>query len=764
MHQPKVPRVMWLLNHMTARKFEIKQLKRLGCPEIFLPKQVPDRPNFRSTSIDFSEDAHLTIPPEALEKLNATDWYGGTDLAAWEIANRYFDIVFTIFDAETIKSVAQHFQGAILLRVYGLAGSNSYGRILESLTQNQGKKIVESLGRRFWFAQAYPQLHELEPDYIARRSLYLPLGLADDQINDNWQGGDHRVFFICPDIGINPYYKALYNQFIQNFRGIPYVIGGGQPIPIADANVLGFVPRAVFDDYMRQLSVMFYHSTEPNHIHYHPFEAVRAGMPLVFMAGGMLDRFGGRSLPGRCRSIREARQKLQRILKGDTQLIQQIRQSQACLLEPMKFENSVQAWQEGFNRVRQELAQARSPRPALLKRRRRIAVILPVAYLGGSLRGTQLLAQAIALGSQQAGEDVEVVFAHLDQPDVYNQNSLEELDASVKRRPYQWRVLDPQQARRAMLYFGLEIPGVVQSYQVPEDGMQQLMDCDLWILVSDRLQFPLLPVRPYVVMLYDYLQRHDVQLAHFLNQQQCLDVAHAAQRVFVTTQFTFDQAIHYAGIPEQKLRRLPMLIPDFSAHGSRKISRSQHRYFLWSTNLAHHKNHKNALLALRHYYEELEGCLHCYVTGVNSQQLPNTSLPHLQPLIALWETSAALRSQVKFLGNLPEMSYQNTLAGSEFVWHPTRVDNGTFSVVEAAQYGIPALSSDYPAMREMDAQFNLQLSWMNPHDPIQMGQQLRTMEFQAKEIRTKLPDEAQWVNHSLKHLAGIYWEAIRECL
>ncbi len=54
---------------------------------------------------------------------------------------------------------------------------------------------------------------------------------------------------------------------------------------------------------------MFYHSQSPRHIHYHPFEAIKIGMPLVFMGGGMLDRMGGTNLPGRARTWGEATQK-----------------------------------------------------------------------------------------------------------------------------------------------------------------------------------------------------------------------------------------------------------------------------------------------------------------------------------------------------------------------------------------------------------------------------------------------------------------------
>lgn len=78
---------------------------------------------------------------------------------------------------------------------------------------------------------------------------------------------------------------------------------------------------------MREMRIIFYHSQEPRHIHFHPFEAIKAGMPLVFMSGGILDQFGGSKLPGRCTSIEEARQKIRRILDGDQNLIDDIRRT-----------------------------------------------------------------------------------------------------------------------------------------------------------------------------------------------------------------------------------------------------------------------------------------------------------------------------------------------------------------------------------------------------------------------------------------------------
>ncbi|MGA2212504.1 MAG: glycosytransferase, partial [Bryobacteraceae bacterium] len=91
-----LPRVMWLLNHTAARKLEIGMLKKIGVREIFLPKSFPQEVSFRSASVDYSEDANLSIPPDDLAILNAADWYGGSSRETWEVASKHFGILFFI--------------------------------------------------------------------------------------------------------------------------------------------------------------------------------------------------------------------------------------------------------------------------------------------------------------------------------------------------------------------------------------------------------------------------------------------------------------------------------------------------------------------------------------------------------------------------------------------------------------------------------------------------------------------------------------------
>ena len=144
----------------------------------------------------------------------------------------------------------------------------------------------------------------------------------------------------------------MYDQFKRDFGDYPHLVGT-QPIPVFDPNVTGSLPRAAYDDMMCNMRVMFYHSRQDRRLDYHPLEAIRAGMPLIFMAGGMLDKFGGIGLSGCCNTIKEAHQKLQRVLSGDQKLIRNIRQSQAQLLESMKSDTCELAWRAGLERLQE---------------------------------------------------------------------------------------------------------------------------------------------------------------------------------------------------------------------------------------------------------------------------------------------------------------------------------------------------------------------------------------------------------------------------
>ncbi|MBR0850300.1 glycosytransferase [Bradyrhizobium diazoefficiens] len=765
MSEVKNCRVMWLLNHGAARKFEVPMLKSLGIREIFLPKIIPPDYNFRSALIDFSEDASLTIPGEHLAILNATDWYGDVPAEVWNLANQYFDFAFFIVHRlEAFNSITRGFKGAAIWRAYGLDSSMSYSKILD-LTRNAGGwRNLRSMGNRFWFGHAYSHLHLIENPPLKDRSVFLPLGLNDQLTNTPaWTGQRRQVFFVCPELGFNPYYKKVYEEFRTAFSGFDFVVGGPQPIAVRDERVLGYVPAEQYASNMQELRVMFYHSTEPNHVHFHPFEAVRAGMPLVFMAGGLLDRLGGAELPGRCTTIEEARKKIKRILDDDWELIDQIRSTQSRLLEAMRPEACRPIWERNFTKIQDELECSRQQETTpVATKRKKIAIFLPIAYRGGTLRAAKLLATTLLNGSRSAGEKVDIVFAHVDDPESYRASDFDDLPAAITRRALSWTVLDEASARRAMAYAGFERwQPSFEAYSIPDDGGNHFLDCDLWLFVSDRLSVPLLPVRPYMLMVYDYVHRYLPAAGEF--PHGFLAAARLAERVIVTTRFTESDALQYAGVAPKKLLRLPHLIPELEPT-AQNAEPAEEPYFVWPTNAAAHKNHKNAFSALRIYWEEMAGSLDCHITGVNSGHLLDDGQPYPLCLGSSPDAIDAIRERIQLRGELSEPLYAREVRNAQFVWHPARIDNGTFSVIEAAHLGVPSLSSDYPAMREIDDQFGLNLAWMPGDDPWRMASALKLMESSIGERRALLPTRERMRAQDLPALSQAYWKAIRECL
>ncbi len=754
-------RVMWLLNHSASRKFEIPMLKRVGFKEIFQPKIFPNDVSFRSANVDASEDQHLTIPRDVLEYFNSLDWYSEQPRAVWDLASQYFDVAFFIVhEGAAVSALLRHFKGAAVWRAYGLDKTLTYSRVT-TLDPSIMPGIVQAQGR-FTFGQAYNNIHKVEAAPIRRRALYLPLGMPDVSMKDAWSGGDKRILFVCPDLGFNPYYQDAYKRFKKHFGDLPYVVGGAQPVAVADPKVLGFLSAEEYARNMRELRVMYYHSREPRHIHYHPFEAVRAGMPLIFQAGGLLDELGGRDLPGRARTEAEARHKLQRVLDGDSKFTESVRSSQTRLLDAMSFEPMVPHWESGMAQIIKALDETRAVSAPVSRRRRRIAVLVPVLYRGGSLRGAKLLAQAVHLGSRQAGEDVEIVLGHLDDADVYSDADFADLDPEIKVRPFRWRVLTRAAAIRALAYEGKQPTLEHANYLVPEDGIQHFADCDLWLVVSDRLTWPLLPLRPAVLMVYDYLQRY-IPLMAPGKDEVFLQAARVAKRVLVTTDFTAADAVGYAGVTEKRVIKVPMLSPNVVAAPQAQGGMSA-PYFVWSTNMGPHKNHRNAVRALIRYYEEHGGSLDCVVTGVNSRGLRNRENEKYREVAEIIAESRVLRSRLKILGELPDGKYGAVLRGAQFYWHPAIIDNGTFSVVEAARMGVPSLSSDYPAMREMDKQFELGLAYAPADDVEALGARLRWMEDNAEAQKAFLPGPEVFERNSIERLAGAYWQAVGDLL
>ncbi|CAN7746999.1 hypothetical protein LJR029_005237 [Caballeronia sp. LjRoot29] len=331
-------------------KTEVPILRAMGY-EVFIPKIIPTEAWFRSGSVDYSYDTSLTIPGEVLRELNSADLHT-SEWSDKNVANmnEYFGTLFTMPFPISLRESLRKFEGAVLLRAFGLEGTNTY---TDLLSHYDGKEIFESIyaiRERFWFASGYEQLAEIESKLIADRDVFLPVAMPMNfsRHKDTWTGNSKQIMFVCPNIMSDPYYKRVYEDFKRDFGDFPHVIVGGQKEVVNDSHVRGFVSDGEFVELLQQCAVMYYHSREPRHVHYTPVEGAEVGTPVILFKDTLVARMVGYDIAGAVESVAEAREKIAAILGGDQMLIDQIREEQRVIGTLFSEEYCLGAWRESF--------------------------------------------------------------------------------------------------------------------------------------------------------------------------------------------------------------------------------------------------------------------------------------------------------------------------------------------------------------------------------------------------------------------------------
>lgn len=731
-------RILWLLNHSALLNREVPILVELGY-EVFIPKIAMFDV---SANVTYEFDSTLTIPHEALEKLNQVDFYSSTiSQEIMEIMNKYFDVCLFIHNTNVIQSLLSRFEGILGYRAFGrISAEGTHTDFVINSLGVGGLKKIEELNDRFFFLQISENIAEIECDCFKKRARYVPVGFEKNaMVSDIWQGNTNQLLFVCPRIKMSGYFEKTYRTFSKEFAGIPYVIAGSQPIKVEnDEHVLGYLSKEEYQALFKNCKVMFYHSQEKRHIHYHPLEAIMSGMPLVYMAHGHLDCLGGEELPGRCETIEEARKKIKSILKGNKKLIDSIRKTQPILVEKYMYDYCKEKWESALEEMYSVLSKKRDKKEV---KKKRIAIILPQEYTGGVLDYTLRLVSAIKKGAELSNDSIEIVLGYkahsnFDKVDYFNDVECK----NVKVREFEWEEISNARANEMMSIMNLKVKKTKNSYVIMNDGMNYFADCDYWLFTADRIPGHLFSLRPYGVIAHDYIQRYlpnivDSNFEHFF-----IEAARNADAVYTTTDITKNDCIQYAGVSERKVHLLPLFFEEIEANGSYS---NKHNYFLWSTNANEHKNHKTILRALEKYYAD-GGELDCYMTGVNTEKFNvkkdySGKIEYIEEIRQIIKNNKALVKHIKIWGNLPKEKYLSLLQSAEFFLHAGYADNGNGTAFDAAMLNTPTISSDYPAMRNMDKVLGINMLFFDKKDDKQLAKLLSKAEKSTDEMKKKLP-------------------------
>ncbi|MBX3081079.1 MAG: methyltransferase domain-containing protein [Anaerolineae bacterium] len=344
-------RVLYILNHTTLKNAEVPVIRALGL-EIYASKLLSGQSGFRSGSVDYADNDESTLPRWVLAELDRHNFYDDPMTPAFaKLLNDHFSVVICTALTNLMTQLMLYFKGRIVVRAFGREAPLNYAQVFEAGQPDFWETLWRDLDR-FWLGVGYDSITPHEPPMLQQTAITLPLTMPDTiYVEANtWIGSDPRVYFICPDIhSPGDYYGKIYREFKANFGHLPHVIGGRQVIPVDDPNVIGFVTDERMKQYFREMRVMFYHSREPRHLHYHPLEAIVYGMPLIYMNGGLLEHFARRpDLPGACDTYAEANAKLQRILAGDEAFTRAVIESQTVILEEFSPEFVRRTWRERF--------------------------------------------------------------------------------------------------------------------------------------------------------------------------------------------------------------------------------------------------------------------------------------------------------------------------------------------------------------------------------------------------------------------------------
>ncbi|HEX6987782.1 MAG TPA: glycosyltransferase, partial [Planctomycetaceae bacterium] len=329
---------------------EVPMIRSLGF-EVYTPKTIPTK-GFRSGAVAFADDESSTLPRWVLERLNRHNFYEDPlpeDLIP--LLNSYFGTVILSSYGMMVREMVRHFRGRILVRAFGREHPGTYHGYWDGFGGQELWNRVTEIGHRFRLAPPYESIAPFEPEPLRSLSVTLPLGIADRSMRNGgaWTGTCEKVLFVCPSINDIPlYYGKIYRDFKYHFGDLPHLIAGSQKKPVDDPFVLGYLPEVPYRRLLDRLRVMYYHSREPRHLHYHPLEAIVQGMPVVYLTGGLMEEFGGPDQPGACETEADARRKLRRILDGDRDLIEAIRAKQGKILETFADAYVRREWEEKF--------------------------------------------------------------------------------------------------------------------------------------------------------------------------------------------------------------------------------------------------------------------------------------------------------------------------------------------------------------------------------------------------------------------------------
>ncbi|MNW40836.1 hypothetical protein D3C74_179600 [compost metagenome] len=683
-------RVLWILNHDTLSKFELPLLRDLGF-EIFTPKIVPKEILQASGSVVYDYDCTLTIPEQDLEILNGYNFYENMDMPLYikNILNKNFDTALVMFDLYALEKMVLNFKGQIFARAFGVGSNQTYHDILRNFYHESFLYKLEQIKDRFWFSQCYDNISEIEDGIIKEKALYMPLGLPSDfyEVEDQWTGELDKLLFFCTRIKYNSESEKIYNKFKSDFKGFDYLVAGNQPVPVDDPRVIGFLDRNELNGVYKKCKVMYYHSTLPRHVHYHPLEAMIAGMPVIFMEGSLLSVLGGKEQAGCCKDINEARKKVRRILDGDETLIEMIRRDQKKILYKFSYQYNKNEWEKNFLSIIDKLEPAKSEDIQTLAvflsdKQSKVHIddyVEMVKLLDISLKNIHPF-NRLTFNVLQNQYDIDTDFSCL-------------MEQNITVKDYSLKTISSEDMNESLaLMFKKHEPLWHTNYVFPQDYAQNYAEADYWLFLNDNIDSPIASIKPYGLFIENVGDR-------FYKTTNSIRIFNMKKASFILTnseQTKLDLVKHF-GINEMCIFLIPFI---FSKPRIKNNIILKGVYTLIEMDLSKLELVRDAMIDIIDYYRlfKSEEKLKIHFNHYDQKQTGS----FLNEMSSYIQNNDFLKDKITMHVDLGINEYNALYANSKKVIIPHNINDINFKLAKAAFYSKQVVVNDFPFYKEFE--------------------------------------------------------------
>jgi glycosyltransferase involved in cell wall biosynthesis len=348
-----------------------------------------------------------------------------------------------------------------------------------------------------------------------------------------------------------------------------------------------------------------------------------------------------------------------------------------------------------------------------------ILMFLQLSYLTGVWPTTKSLIRHLVQINRERGRLSLILGVERDQPDT---QELEALAPDLRLERFH---LDYLSRRELTTLFG-EKPAFLggrseESFCFLNGCHESALRADAWFALVDRFFLPLLPVRPYGVMVYDMIQKYvpeSFSPSFFETWAKGIrPTIENAHSVLVTSEPTKGDVLEAYRLDPARVHLIPVACEThqrFRDVQSEPVPLAREPFILNVTNAVAHKGGSVLLKALARLKVRLGSATPLLVmTGWMTNafspdyhgEIDDPAFQKVRDLVKKLELQEG--RDVAFLGFVNNGELLDLYQRCRLVVNAAKYDNGSFSLIEGRYFGRPVVSTRYPAAESLCQRFRI---------------------------------------------------------